>query len=81
MEILTSTTTTTLFFNDSYNSSDPGANPSTPSTLDVISSEIIDYFETHREQIPLLVIVYLLTIIWILYLILYHSRVQGIILS
>ncbi|CAF1669939.1 unnamed protein product, partial [Adineta ricciae] len=41
----------------------------------------IDYFETHREQIPLLVIVYLLTIIWILYLILYHSRVQGIILS
>jgi hypothetical protein len=53
----------------------------TPSTLEVISNEIIDYFETHREQIPLLVIVYLLTIIWILYLILYHSRIQGIILS
>ena len=81
MEILTSTTTTTLFFNDSYNSSDPGTNPSTPSTLDVISNELLDYFESHREQIPLLVIVYLLTIIWILYLILYHSRVQGIILS
>jgi hypothetical protein len=52
-----------------------------PSTLDVFSNEIIDYLETHREKIPLLVIVYLLTIIWILYLILYHSRIQGIILS
>ncbi len=53
----------------------------TPSTLAVISNEIFDYFDTHREKIPLLVIVYLLTIIWILYLILYHSRIQGIILS
>jgi hypothetical protein len=53
----------------------------TPSTLAVISNEIITYFDTHREKIPLLVIVYLLTIIWILYLILYHSRIQGIILS
>jgi hypothetical protein len=53
----------------------------TPSTLEVISNEIIDYFGTHREQIPLLAIVYLLTIIWILYLILYNARVQGIILS
>jgi hypothetical protein len=53
----------------------------TPSTLEEISNEILDYFESHREQIPLLVIVYLLTIIWILYLILYNSRIQGIILS
>jgi hypothetical protein len=53
----------------------------TPSTLEVISNELIDYFDTHREKIPLLVIVYLLTIIWILYLILYHSRIQGILLS
>jgi hypothetical protein len=52
-----------------------------PSTLDVLSNELKDYFDTHREKIPLLVIVYLLTIIWILYLILYHSRIQGIILS
>ena len=52
-----------------------------PSTFDVISNELKDYFDTHREKIPLLVIVYLLTIIWILYLILYHSRIQGIILS
>ncbi|CAF3280350.1 unnamed protein product [Rotaria socialis] len=68
-------------FNESFNLTDPILNPTTPSTLEVISNEIIDYFETHREQIPLLVIVYLLTIIWIIYLILYHSRIQGIILS
>ena len=74
-------TTIPINFNESFNSSDSILNPTTPSTLDVISSELIDYFETHREQIPLLVIVYLLTIIWILYLILYHSRIQGIILS
>ncbi|CAF4872898.1 unnamed protein product, partial [Rotaria magnacalcarata] len=53
----------------------------TPSALEVISNEIIDYFETHREQIPLLIFVYLLTIFWIVYLILYHSRIQGIALS
>jgi hypothetical protein len=53
----------------------------TPSTLEEISNELRDYLYTHREKIPLLVIVYLLTIIWILYLILYHSRIQGIILS
>ncbi|CAF1031213.1 unnamed protein product [Adineta ricciae] len=53
----------------------------TPSTLEEISNEIIDYFESHREQIPLLVVVYILTIIWILYVILYHSRIQGIVLS
>jgi hypothetical protein len=80
MESLTRTTFP-VNYNDSYNSSDSVLNPTTPSTLEVISNEIIDYFETHREQIPLLVIVYLLTIIWILYLILYHSRIQGIILS
>lgn len=69
-------------YNESYNFSDPILNPTTtPSTLEVISNEIYDYFETHREQIPLLVIVYVLTIIWILYLILYHSRIQGILLS
>jgi hypothetical protein len=70
--------------NQSLNMSDPNSIPyslTTPSTLEVISNEIIDYFDTHREQIPLLVIVYILTIIWILYLILYNSRVQGIILS
>jgi hypothetical protein len=80
METITRTTFS-MNFNESYNSSDFILNPTTPSTLEVISNEIIDYFETHREQIPLLVIVYLLTIIWILYLILYHSRIQGIILS
>lgn len=53
----------------------------TASTFDEISKEFLDYFGTHREKIPLLVIVYVLTIVWILYLILYHSRVQGIILS
>ncbi len=74
----TITTTIPINFNESFNST---LNPTTPSTLEVISNEIIDYFETHREQIPLLVIVYLLTIVWILYLILYHSRIQGIILS
>ena len=52
-----------------------------PSTLDLISSEILDYFERHPERIPLLVFVYALTIIWILYLILYNSRIQGILLS
>lgn len=85
METVTTTTTVVNTipgsFNDSFNSSDPTLASTTPSTLDVISNEIIDYFETHREQIPLLVIVYSLTIVWILYLILYHSRVQGIILS
>jgi len=70
-----------MHFNESSNFSDPILTATTPSTLEVISNEIIDYFETHREQIPLLVIVYLLTIIWILYLILYHSRIQGIIFS
>ncbi|CAF1000290.1 unnamed protein product, partial [Adineta steineri] len=74
-------TTTTIIYNDTFNSSDPALIPTTPSTIEAIQNEIIDYFETHREQIPLLVIVYLLTIIWILYLILYHSRIQGIILS
>ncbi|CAF4124946.1 unnamed protein product, partial [Rotaria sp. Silwood2] len=69
-----SRTTFSINFNESFNSSDPILNPTTPSTFEVIGNEIIDYFETHREQIPLLVIVYLLTIIWILYLILYHSR-------
>ncbi|CAF3740732.1 unnamed protein product [Rotaria sordida] len=66
-----------------YTSNSNRMSPSltTPSTLEDISNEIINYFETHREQIPLLVIVYLLTIIWIIYIILYHSRVQGIILS
>lgn len=54
---------------------------STPSTLDAISNEIIDYFETHREKIPLLIFVYLLTIVWIIYLILYNARIQGHILS
>lgn len=53
----------------------------TPSAIAVISSELLYYFDTHRERIPLLVIVYILTIVWLLYLILYHSRVQGIILS
>ena len=82
MEILSSTvTTTTTYSNDSFNSSDSNLNPTTPSTLDAFSNELTDYFKTHSEQIPLLVIVYLLTIIWILYLILYHSRIQGIILS
>ena len=52
-----------------------------PSTFEVISNEIIDYFNTHREHIPLLIVFYLLTIIWLLYLILYHSRIQGLILS
>ena len=70
-----------VHYNDSFNLTDPIFSPTTPSTLEVISNEIIGYFETHREQIPLLVIVYLLTIVWILYLILYHSRIQGIILS
>ncbi len=68
----------------SLNMTDPNllsSSSTTPSTLEEISNEILDYFESHREQIPLLVIVYLLTIIWILYLILYHSRIQGIILS
>jgi hypothetical protein len=73
--------TYTLSSNESFNLTDPIFQPTVPSTLEVISNEIIDYFETHREQIPLLVIVYLLTIIWILYLILYHSRIQGIIFS
>ena len=68
-------------YNDSFNLTDSILVSTTPSTLEVISNEIIDYFDTHREQIPLLVVVYLLTIIWILYLILYHSRIQGIILS
>lgn len=81
MEKTSRLVTYSMNYNDSYNSSDPILNPTTPSTLEVISNEIIDYFETHREQIPLLVIVYLLTIIWIIYLILYHSRIQGIILS
>ena len=71
----------TNHFNDSFNLSDSILNPTTPSTLAVISNEFFDYIDTHREQIPLLVVVYLLTIIWILYLVLYHSRVQGIILS
>lgn len=53
----------------------------TPSTIDSISSEILEYFETHREQLPLLIFVYLLTIVWILYLILYNSRVQGLLFS
>ncbi|CAF4065238.1 unnamed protein product, partial [Rotaria sp. Silwood2] len=53
----------------------------TPSTLELLSNEFFDYIETHREKIPLLIIVYILTIIWIIYLILYHSRIQGIILS
>jgi hypothetical protein len=53
----------------------------TPSTVEQITNEIIDYFETHKEMIPLLVVVYTCTIIWILYLILYHSRTQGLILS
>ena len=53
----------------------------TASALESISNELIFYFDTHREKIPLLVIVYILTIVWILYLILYNSRVQGIILS
>ncbi|CAF5040742.1 unnamed protein product [Rotaria sp. Silwood1] len=80
MEIF-SRTTFSINYNESFNSSDTILNPTTPSTLEVIQNELIDYFETHREQIPLLVIVYLLTIIWIIYLILYHSRIQGIILS
>lgn len=70
-----------LSVNESFNMSDSNLISTTPSTLAVLSNEIMDYFDTHREQIPLLVIVYLLTIVWILYLILYHSRVQGIILS
>lgn len=53
----------------------------TPSTLESISNELIIYINAHRERIPLLVIVYILTIVWIMYLILYNSRVQGIILS
>ncbi|CAF3490546.1 unnamed protein product [Rotaria socialis] len=73
-----------LEINTSFNFTSSNEIPSsltTPSTLEVISNEIIDYFETHREQIPLLIIVYLLTIFWIIYLILYHSRIQGIALS
>ena len=53
----------------------------TPSTLDVISSEIKDFFDTHPERIPLLILFYLSTIVWILYLILYHSRIQGLLIS
>lgn len=53
----------------------------TPSTFESISNELIIYINAHREKIPLLIIVYILTIVWILYLILYNSRVQGIILS
>lgn len=71
---------TTMSLNSS-NASVMSYSVTTPSTLEVISNEIIDYFETHREQIPLLITVYLLTIIWIIYLILYNSRVQGKILS
>jgi hypothetical protein len=77
-------TTPSMNFTKSLNISDPNFlsnSLTTPSTLEVISNELLNYFETHREKIPLLVIVYLLTIIWILYLILYHSRIQGIILS
>ena len=80
MELI-SRTTFPVAYNDSFNLTDSILVSTTPSTLEVISNEIIDYFDTHREQIPLLVVVYLLTIIWILYLILYHSRIQGIILS
>ncbi|UJR36630.1 hypothetical protein I4U23_029350 [Adineta vaga] len=65
----------------SLNITDMNLISTTPSTLEAISDEITSYFKTHREQIPLLVIVYILTIIWILYLILYHSRIQGIICS
>ena len=63
-----SRTTYSINSNESYNISDSIYNPTTPSTLEVISNEILDYFDTHREKIPLLVIVYILTIIWILYL-------------
>lgn len=68
---VSTTSTKSLSSNDS----------TTPSALESISNELIFYFDTHREKIPLLVIVYILTIVWILYLILYNSRVQGIILS
>ena len=77
---------TTLPMNstNSFNNSDRNVLPHsliTPSTLEDFSNEISGHLTTHREQIPLFVIVYLLTIIWILYLILYHSRIQGIILT
>ncbi|CAF4941542.1 unnamed protein product, partial [Rotaria sp. Silwood1] len=62
-------------YNKSYNLTNSILNPT---TLEMKSNGIIDYIGTHRERIRLLVIVYLLTIIWILYLILYHSRTQGI---
>ena len=52
-----------------------------PSTFELISEEIFNYFETHRKQIPLLVFAYLSTILWIIYCILYNSRVQGRLLS
>ncbi|CAF3382695.1 unnamed protein product [Rotaria sp. Silwood1] len=63
---------------ESYNLTNSILNPTTPSTLEMKSNGIIDYIGSHLERIRLLVIVYLLTIIWILYLILYHSRTQGI---
>lgn len=56
-------------------------NSNTQSALGFISEEILDYIDTHHERLPLLIILYIFTIIWILYLILYHSRVQGKILS
>lgn len=51
------------------------------SSSESITDEIIEYFEQHQERIPLLLFVYVLTIVWIVYCILYNSRVQGRLIS
>ncbi|CAF3884407.1 unnamed protein product [Rotaria sp. Silwood1] len=63
----TSHLTLPINLNESFNLSYPILNSTILSTLEVILNEISNYLETHREQISLRIIVYLLTIIWILY--------------